>query len=111
MVLGVSSVPLVGREVIGFFDDYRYAIGESTEHPTRAITNHLGAFTLRGTFDTYQAYEWWGHRCAKKPQKITFIVRSDVGSISRIEYRDISLTEPPVGGYSIILVPILKLER
>lgn len=79
-----TNKPLEGREVIGFFDDYHHAIGEHVARPSRAITNLLGEFVLRGIFDSYQGYSWWGHKCAGAPQRLEIIVLSRDQGVERL---------------------------
>jgi hypothetical protein len=104
--------PLEGREVVGFFDDYRDAIGEQTTYPPRVITDSRGAFVLRGVFDSYQGYSWWGgHQCSGTPDRLEIIVFSKDQDIQRLEYGHSAWTMIRERGRQVIALPAIRLEQ
>jgi len=106
-----KKTPYAGVEVIGFFDDYRYAIGEQAKQPSRSIANASGEFVLRGAFDTYQEYSWWGHKCSREPERLEIIVISKDQGIVRLNYRRSELKILRGHGQTVVALPTIRLDN
>lgn len=106
---GTASGSLSGREIFGFFDDYRYAIGEHSSRPSKAITNSQGQFILRGTFDSYVEYGWWGHNCSGLPERLEVVIISN-GAIERLEFARGKFTILRGKGQQVIVLPTIRLD-
>ena len=106
---GVANGSLGGREVIGFFDDYRYALGEFATGPFKAITNSQGQFILRGLFDPYVEYGWWGHNCSGTPQRLEIVIISG-GSIERLDFARDKFTISRGKVQQVIVLPPIRLD-
>lgn len=111
IALGKASAMPGVVEVVGFFDDYHHAIGRMGSGAAKVTTDLRGSFVLRGFFDSFRSYAWWGHDCKATPQRLMLILIDARSSAERVEFRLGEFSLLRERGTRVILLPTIRLEH